>query len=80
MISDIACRDAALEQAEATLHRSSKLTALGQLAGEVAHDLNNLLTVLSGQLEKEADRDRRQRSRQNIRGQHRKDDGEAERR
>jgi hypothetical protein len=42
--------------------------------------LNNLLTVLSGQLEKEADRDRRQRSRQNIRGQHRKDDGEAERR
>lgn len=56
MISDIARKDATLEQAEAALQQSSKLAALGQLAGGIAHDLNNLLTVLSGQLELIKDR------------------------
>jgi GAF domain len=56
MIADIAGKDAALKQAEAALHQSSKLSALGQLAGGIAHDLNNLLIVLSGNLELIKDR------------------------
>jgi signal transduction histidine kinase len=56
MISDIARKAAALEQAEAALHQSYKLAVLGQLSGGIAHDLNNLLAVLSGQLELIQDR------------------------
>lgn len=37
-------------QAEA-LHRSQRLDALGQLTGGVAHDFNNILTIVLGNLE-----------------------------
>ncbi|MEA2781366.1 MAG: hypothetical protein QOK29_2910, partial [Rhodospirillaceae bacterium] len=36
---------------DAELAQSQRLTAVGQLSGGVAHELNNLLTVISGNLE-----------------------------
>jgi hypothetical protein len=44
IVRDVSAR----KQLEAQLHHAQKMEAFGQLAGGVAHDLNNLLTVISG--------------------------------
>lgn len=50
-VSDITARkqaDAALRDSEATLRHALKMEAVGTLAGGIAHEFNNLLTVILG--------------------------------
>jgi len=42
---------AQLQQAQAGLVRSEKLRGLGQMAAGIAHDLNNMLAAILGQVE-----------------------------
>jgi two-component system NtrC family sensor kinase len=53
------------EQAEVALKQAQRLEALGQLTGGVAHDFNNILMVVSGNVERlkgELPQDRRRRA------------------
>ncbi|GAB4399466.1 MAG: cache domain-containing protein [Rhodoferax sp.] len=49
--AQVAARTAALRQAQAQLFKSEKLAAIGQLTASVAHEINNPIAVIQGNLD-----------------------------
>lgn len=50
-ISELVAHERALRQGQSELHQAQKLRAVGQLTGGIAHEFNNLLHVVIGNLE-----------------------------